>query len=161
MAAAGLKDILYYSAARLSARPSARFFALRRGPRCFGKSRTRFAGLQECHEGRERRPNKGREEGKGERSQTVKLAWRARDEGLITTLEEYLHTMVCVFHPRPSFVRSPLAVQIPVFPFLRSFAPFCVPHLVHSLRRLFSGTLRPSDFYLTIFNMSFVSDYLS
>lgn len=68
-------------------------------------SRTQSAGSQE----RGGRPTSGENGGR-----TAKLVRLARDEGLITTLEEYLRATVCVFHPRPSFLSF---VTMPVFPF--------------------------------------------
>lgn len=156
MAAAGLKDILYYSAAEL--RPPV-FSLFDVAPRCFGKSRTRSAGLQECR-GSGKTTDRGRVGRGGERSQTVKLARLARDQGLITTLEEYLHAMVCVFHP-PFFARPlvrPSQFKRLFFFSLspRPFAPFSSSCPLSPLpSRLFSSTLRPSYFRLAIFNMSF------
>lgn len=83
---------------------------------------------------------------------------RERDEGLITTLEEYLRATVCVFHPRPSFLRSSVRCNasfssFPAFLFhpaslsrssslVQSFYPLTLttnPNpLVHSALRVFT-----------------------
>lgn len=98
----GLKDILYYSAV-VSSRPSdSTFFALFPPDERSGADASEspehcvcgFAARGRLEETSDRRG----------RGQTVKLARLARDEGLITTLEKYLRAMVCVFHPRSSFV---------------------------------------------------------
>lgn len=141
MTAARLKDILYYSAVYPSL-PSPlsvlfSFFDVScpgQGE-CLGKSWTRSAGLQE-------RPTVE----KRVRSDGKARAARERDEGLITTLEEYLRATVCVFHPRPSFLRSSVRCNASFSSFLpSSFTrfPFRVPRLLSSLFTLLHLRLTP------------------
>lgn len=95
-----------------------------------------------CGFARVRRIGKDERQWRNGRGRTVKLARLARDEGLITTLEEYLRATVCAFHPRPSFVRSFVAVS--VFPFSCLLLSPASPCALLVLSTLWTATTSPS-----------------